>query len=226
VSRRPSAGVGCGSARASVRRGVEKSASSNAPDPLRSVPARDSAIDETTRFFINGDRIPRRGGYEVLARPDNPGRCIARELFHTRRNTIPGHRGKAVGLLGVLDIGDRLGVQVLQGLVEGTVSQRQLRGPARAPGGNAGDELQHRTEVKPREAGPGDASVLRNATPDIQPRPERYGGRDLLHAPPVRRPKWQFPVATSPATADQNEPDFNASLGWGISSSYSWTEAA
>jgi hypothetical protein len=137
-----------------------------------------------------------------------------------------GHRGKAVGLLGVLDIGDRLGVQVLQGLVEGTVGQRQLRGPARAPGGNAGDELQHRTEVKPREAGPGDASVLRNATPDIQPRPERYGGRDLLHAPPVRRPKWQFPVATSPATADQNEPDFNASLGWGISSSYSWTEAA
>ena len=66
------------------------------------------------------------------------------------------------------------------------MSQRQLRGPARARGEKAGDELQHRTEVKPREAGLGEASVLRNATPDIQPRPERYGGRarqDIVRIP-------------------------------------------
>ena len=73
----------------------------------------------------------------------------------------------------------------LQGLLEATVSQRQLRGSARARGEKAGDELQHRTQVKPREAGLGEASVLRNATPDIQPRPERYGGRarqDIDHS--------------------------------------------
>jgi hypothetical protein len=58
------------------------------------------------------------------------------------------------------------------------VSQRQLRDTARARGEKAGGELQHRTQVKPREAGLVAASVLRNATPDIQPRPERYGGRE------------------------------------------------
>jgi len=58
------------------------------------------------------------------------------------------------------------------------VSQRQLRGTARARGEKAGGELQHRTQVKPREAGLVAASVLRNATPDIQPWPGRYGGRE------------------------------------------------
>jgi hypothetical protein len=53
------------------------------------------------------------------------------------------------------------------------VSQRQLRGTARARGEEAVDELQHRTRVKPREAGLVEASVLGNATPDIQPLPGR-----------------------------------------------------
>jgi hypothetical protein len=57
------------------------------------------------------------------------------------------------------------------------VSQGQLRGTVRARGEEAGGELQHRTQVKPREAGLVEASVLRNATPDIQPWPGRYGGR-------------------------------------------------
>jgi hypothetical protein len=58
------------------------------------------------------------------------------------------------------------------------VSQRQLRGTARARGEEAGGELQHRTQVKPREAGLVEASVLGNATPDIQPWPVRCGGRE------------------------------------------------
>jgi hypothetical protein len=58
------------------------------------------------------------------------------------------------------------------------VSQRQLRGTARARGEKAGGELQHRTQVKPREAGLVEASVLGNATPDIQPWPGRCGGRE------------------------------------------------
>jgi hypothetical protein len=58
------------------------------------------------------------------------------------------------------------------------VSQGQLRGTVRARGEEAGGELQHRTQVKPREAGLVEASVLRNATPDIQPWPGRYGGRE------------------------------------------------
>lgn len=57
------------------------------------------------------------------------------------------------------------------------MSQTQLRGTARARGEEAGGELQHRTEVKPREAGLIEASVLGNATPDIQPWSGRYGGR-------------------------------------------------
>jgi hypothetical protein len=63
------------------------------------------------------------------------------------------------------------------------VSQRQLRGTARARGEEAVDELQHRTQVKPREAGLVEASVLGNATPDIQPWPGRCGdgsGRILI----------------------------------------------
>src|SRR4051812_45269037 len=64
------------------------------------------------------------------------------------------------------------------GPVEATVSQRQLRGTARARGEEAVSELQHRTQVKPREAGLMEASVLGNATPDIQPWSGRYGGRE------------------------------------------------
>src|ERR1035438_1345863 len=61
------------------------------------------------------------------------------------------------------------GASPLQGLLEATVSQRQLRGTARGRGEEAGGELQHRTQVKLREAGLVEASVLANATPDIQP---------------------------------------------------------
>ena len=57
------------------------------------------------------------------------------------------------------------------------MSQRQLRGTARARGEEAGGKLQHRTQVKPREAGLVEASVLGNATPNIQPWPGRCGGR-------------------------------------------------
>ena len=58
------------------------------------------------------------------------------------------------------------------------MSQRQLRGTARVRGEEAGGELQHRTQVKPREAGLVEASVLGNATPNIQPLPGRCGGRE------------------------------------------------
>ena len=58
------------------------------------------------------------------------------------------------------------------------MSQGQLRGTARARGEKAGGELQHRTQVKPREAGLMEASVLGNATPDIQPWSGRCGGRE------------------------------------------------
>jgi hypothetical protein len=58
------------------------------------------------------------------------------------------------------------------------VSQRQLRGTARARGEEAVGKLQHRTQVNPREAGLAEASVLGNATPNIQPWPERCGGRE------------------------------------------------
>ena len=58
------------------------------------------------------------------------------------------------------------------------MSQGQLRGTARARGEEVGGELQHRTKVKPREAGLVEASVLGNATPDIQPWPGRCGGRE------------------------------------------------
>ena len=71
------------------------------------------------------------------------------------------------------------------------MSQRQLRGTARARGKKAGGELQHRTQVKPREAGLVEVSVLRNATPNIQPLPGRYGGRerqDIGHSYSKRSP--------------------------------------
>ena len=58
------------------------------------------------------------------------------------------------------------------------MSRRQLRGTARARGEEAVGELQHRTQVKPREAGLMEASVLGNATPDIQPWSGRWGGRE------------------------------------------------
>jgi len=58
------------------------------------------------------------------------------------------------------------------------VSRRQLRGSVRARGEEAGGVLQHRTKVKPREAGLMEASVLGNATPNIQPWSGRYGGRE------------------------------------------------
>ena len=58
------------------------------------------------------------------------------------------------------------------------MSQGQLRGTARARGEEVGGELQHRTKVKPREAGLVEASVLGNATPDIQPWSGRCGGRE------------------------------------------------
>ena len=58
------------------------------------------------------------------------------------------------------------------------MSRRQLRGTARARGEEAVGELQHRTQVKPREAGLMEASVRVNATPDIQPWSGRCGGRE------------------------------------------------
>jgi hypothetical protein len=65
------------------------------------------------------------------------------------------------------------------------VSQKQLRGTARARGEEAGGELQHRMQMNPREAGLMEASVLGNATPDIQPWSGRCGGRrrqDIGHS--------------------------------------------
>jgi len=71
------------------------------------------------------------------------------------------------------------------------VSQRQLRGTVRTRGEKAGGVLQHRTQVKPREAGLVEASVLGNATPNIQPWSGRYGGRerqDIDHSYSKRSP--------------------------------------
>ncbi len=47
----------------------------------------------------------------------------------------------------------------------------------RARGKEAGDKLQHLTQVNPRKAGLIEASVRTNATPDIQPQSEQYWGR-------------------------------------------------
>jgi hypothetical protein len=68
------------------------------------------------------------------------------------------------------------------------VSQRQLHdsvSPVRACGEEAGGTLQHLTRVNPRKAGLIEASVLGNATPDIQPQSGRYWGRrrqDIGHS--------------------------------------------
>jgi hypothetical protein len=66
--------------------------------------------------------------------------------------------------------------------------------PVRARGKEAGDKLQHLTQVNPRKAGLIGASVPTNATPDIHPQSEQYWGRwrqDIGHpyfkrAPQVR----------------------------------------
>ena len=55
----------------------------------------------------------------------------------------------------------------------------------RARGKEAGDKLQHLTQVNPRKAGLIEASVPTNATPDIQPLSEQYWGRrrqDIDHS--------------------------------------------
>ena len=65
------------------------------------------------------------------------------------------------------------------------MSQRQLHDPVRACGEEAGGALRHPTRVNPYEAGLIEASVLGNATPDIQPQSEQYWGRrrqDIDHS--------------------------------------------
>ena len=65
------------------------------------------------------------------------------------------------------------------------MSQRQLHDPVRACGKEAGGILQHLTQVNPRKADLIWASMLANATPDIQPRSEGYWGRrrqDIDHS--------------------------------------------
>ncbi len=47
----------------------------------------------------------------------------------------------------------------------------------RARGKEAGDKLQHLTQVNPRKAGLIEASVPTNATPDFQSKSEQYWGR-------------------------------------------------
>jgi hypothetical protein len=72
------------------------------------------------------------------------------------------------------------------------VSQEQLRDPARARGEEAGGKLQHLTQVNPRKAGLIEASMLGNATPDIQPQSGRYWGRwrqDIDHSYFKRAPQ-------------------------------------
>lgn len=78
-------------------------------------------------------------------------------------------------------------VKVLYGpLLEGTMSRRQLHeaqrveptpvvSAARTCGMEARGKPQHRAKANPREAGPTWASVLRNATPGIQPRRDGIG---------------------------------------------------
>jgi hypothetical protein len=64
--------------------------------------------------------------------------------------------------------------------------------PVRARGEEAGDELQHLTQVNPRKADLIKASVLANATPNIQPRSEWYWGRwrqDIDHSYFKRSPR-------------------------------------
>ena len=79
------------------------------------------------------------------------------------------------------------GVQVPDGaLLEATVTWRQLHvttmpttahmvDPARACGVEARGQPQHRTQVKPRKAGPTWVSVPPSATPDVQSRRDGTG---------------------------------------------------
>ena len=72
------------------------------------------------------------------------------------------------------------------------MSQRQLHDPARACGEEAGGILQHLTQVNPRKADLIRASMLANATPNIQPRSEWYWGRrrqDIGHSYFKRSPQ-------------------------------------
>jgi hypothetical protein len=67
--------------------------------------------------------------------------------------------------------------------------------PVRARREEAGDELQHLTQVNSRKAGLVEASVRTNATPDIQPQPGRYWGRrrqDIDHSYFKRSPQVRF----------------------------------
>src|SRR2546428_10201957 len=64
------------------------------------------------------------------------------------------------------------GASPLQGRLEATVSQEQLRDPVRARGEEAGGVLQHLTRVNPRKADLIKVSVPVNATPSIHPRSE------------------------------------------------------
>ena len=65
----------------------------------------------------------------------------------------------------------------------------------RARGKEAGDKLQHLTQVNPRKAGLIEASVRTNATPDIQPQSEQYWGRrrqDIGHSYFKRSPQVRY----------------------------------
>ena len=65
----------------------------------------------------------------------------------------------------------------------------------RARGKEAGDKLQHLTQVNPRKAGLIEASVPTNATPDIHPQSEQYWGRrrqDIDHSYFKRAPQVRF----------------------------------
>lgn len=87
--------------------------------------------------------------------------------------------------------------------MEATVSRRQLHEtttgiltvavyPARACGMEARGQTPHRTQVKPRKAGPIWVSVPANATPNFQPWSGRYWGRwwrEALHSYPRRSPQ-------------------------------------
>jgi hypothetical protein len=103
---------------------------------------------------------------------------------------------------GALGMGEKVGgASPLRSLLEATVSRRQLHEtmagiltalvfPARACGMEARGKTQHRTQVKPRKAGSTWVSVPANATPNFQPRSERYWGRRRREAflPYPRRP--------------------------------------
>src|SRR5260221_14651968 len=68
----------------------------------------------------------------------------------------------------------------LQGQLKSTVSQRLLRDIVRRRGEEAGGELQHRMQMKPRKAGLMEASALGNATPNTQDGMGGGSGRTLI----------------------------------------------